>query len=210
MPKNNKKIYTQENFEEDINELENLINEYQEGGDNNEENNNNNNENNNNNYENNNNNYENNNNNYENNNNEDSDEDNYEDEENHYGSQNGGKKEYTGTYRHFKIVEVNGKPIKLDAIANIKEHQTPISAAKKLLRSYCRAKKLSENDRLKLHIVFSIKETNRGSNNKIFGPYSGKYRKYTAKELQSAVASGITFHMKPEVRLHKEKMQKGG
>ena len=104
MPKKNNKVYTQEEFENDINELEEMINK-QKGGENEE-----------NNY------------NYEN------------DVDSQEGNnQFGGKKAYTGTYRHFKIVEVNGKPVNMDAMANIKEHQTPISAAKKLLRSYCRA-----------------------------------------------------------------------
>jgi hypothetical protein len=123
--------------------------------------------------------------------------------------QYGGKK-YNGNYRHFKIVEIDGKPIKLNSIANIKENQTPISAAKKLLRSYCRFKKMDPNDRLKLNIVFSIKETNRDSNNKIYGPYSGKYRKYTQKEMESSIASGVKFQMKPEVKLYKGTIQKGG
>ena len=174
MPKKNNKVYTQEEFENDINELEEMINK-QKGGENEE-----------NNY------------NYEN------------DVDSQEGNnQFGGKKAYTGTYRHFKIVEVNGKPVNMDAMANIKEHQTPISAAKKLLRSYCRAKGLKESDRLKLHITFTIRETTRG-HSKFYGPYSGKYRKYTAQEMKASVASGITFHMKPEVRLHKEKVQKGG
>jgi hypothetical protein len=160
MPKNNQskeeETYTQEQFENDLEELEALIEQSQET------------------------------------------------------NQSGGKKTHTGELRHFKLVTVDGKEVDLDATANIKEHQTPLSAAKKLLRSYCRAHKLKEANRLKVDIEFTIRETNRGSKNKIYGPYSGKYRKYTPAEMKKAQASGITFHMKPEVKIIKAKKMKGG
>jgi len=160
MPKNNQskeeETYTQEQFENDLEELEALIEQSQET------------------------------------------------------NQSGGKKTHTGELRHFKLVTVDGKEVDLDATANIKEHQTPLSAAKKLLRSYCRAHKLKEASRLKVDIEFTIRETNRGSKNKIYGPYSGKYRKYTPAEMKKAQASGITFHMKPEVKIIKSKKMKGG
>jgi len=149
MPKTNSQdIYTQEEFEQDLTELESLIQQSQSSN-----------------------------------------------------VQSGGAKEYDGEYRHFKLVTVDGKEVNLDCTANIKDHQTPLSAAKKLLRSYCRAHKLKEANRLKVDIEFTIRETNRGSKPKIYGPYSGKYRKYTPAEMKKAQASGITFHMKPEVKL---------
>ena len=161
MPRNNKsdkETYTQEQFEEDLNELEALIEQSQSSNNNN--------------------------------------------------NQSGGKKTHTGELRHFKLVTVDGKEVDLDCTANIKDHQTPLSAAKKLLRSYCRAHKLKEANRLKVDIEFTIRETNRGSKNKIYGPYSGKYRKYTPAEMKKAQAAGITFHMKPEVKLIKDKKNK--
>jgi hypothetical protein len=115
----------------------------------------------------------------------------------------GGKKEYTGEYRHFKLDSVNGQPVKIEAFANIKEHQTPLNAAKKLLRSYCKSQGLKESNRLKLNITFTIRESTRGRS-KVFGPYTGKYYKYSAEELKKAQASGITFHMKPVVKLAKK------
>ena len=123
---------------------------------------------------------------------------------NHNSTKNfyGGKKAYTGEYRHFKLDTVNGQPVKFEALANIKDHQTPLSAAKKLLRSYCRAKGLKESNRLKLNVKFTIRETTRG-HSKVFGPYSGKYHKYTAEEMKKAKASGVVFHMKPVVKLSK-------
>jgi hypothetical protein len=194
MPKKNNKVYTQEEFEADIAELESLINNGNlEGGantvpmeetgndysgqmggyeddENNEEDEN-----------------------YENNNEEDYDD----------TKQYGGKSEYKGSYRHFKLDSVNGKPVTFESKANITENQTPLNAAKKLLRSYCRSKGLKESDRLKLNITFTIRETTRG-HSKIFGPYTGKYQKYTAEELKKSKASGITFKMKPIVKLAKK------
>jgi len=154
MPKNNneEETYSQEDFEKDLNELEELIQESQ---------------------------------------------------------QEGGRMS-SGPKRHFKLATVDGKEVDFEATANIKSHQTPLSAAKKLLRSYCRALKLKEANRLKVDIKFTIRESTRGSGNKVFGPYSGKYRKYTPAEMKKAQASGITFHMKPEVKLLKSKKQKGG
>jgi hypothetical protein len=139
---------------------------------------------------------------------------------NNDNEQNGGKKDkYTGTYRHFKLYEVNGKPVDIDSIVNIKEHHTPINAAKKLLRSYCNSKKLSKNDKYKIHITFSIRETTRGSDKSksIYGPYTGRYHKYTPEEMKKAtysIGSGkkLVLTMKPVVKLHKKKnvVHKGG
>ncbi len=118
--------------------------------------------------------------------------------------QHGGKKDYNGELRHFKIVEVDGKEVKLKGRVNIKDHQTPLNAAKKLLTSYAKEHNLKDNGKTKLNIVFSIQETNRESKNKIYGPYSGKYYKYTPAEAAKAKASGISFKFKPIVKLHKK------
>jgi len=131
-----------------------------------------------------------------------------------FSNQNGSAKEYNGVYRHFKIIEVNGKSVKYDNSASIKEHQTPLNAAKKLLKSICIQMGLKGNKKLECHATYIIQETTRGSNKKMFGPYKGKYLKYTPEEAKKAMASGISFKMKPVVKLHKDfshvKTIKGG
>ena len=126
----------------------------------------------------------------------------------------GGKKEYTGTYRHFKMVEADGKVVKTDARADIKEHQTPLNAAKKLLTSMVKKEKLSDNAKSKLKVIFYIQETNRESKSKIYGPYVGTYYKYTPSEAAKAKAAEgkVSFKFKPVVKLYKgnKKEQKGG
>ena len=54
------------------------------------------------------------------------------------------QKEYTGTYRHFTLHEVDGKEVEIGT-ADIKDHQTPLNAAKKLLSSYCRHEGIKSN-----------------------------------------------------------------
>ena len=122
--------------------------------------------------------------------------------------QEGGAKDYDGSYRNFKIVEVNGKAVKYDSGASIKEHQTPLNAAKKLLKSICLQMGLKGNKKLDCHVTFVIQETTRGSKKKIYGPYKGKYAKYTPEEAKKATASGISFKMKPVVKLHKHSSPK--
>lgn len=193
MPVNKKNNYTQKEFEKDLNELEKLI-KNQKGGNNKED------------FD-----------------EEDFEEENYEEEdlddeededEDDYeeNEQYGGKAKYEGTYRHFKLVEVDGKKVDYGK-SHIKEHQTPINAAKKILLSIALKKGLKANDKLKLpHTVFSIQETTRGSkkHGKI-STYSGKYKKYTPEEMKKAQASGQSFKMKPIVKLHHEKQNhKGG
>jgi hypothetical protein len=125
------------------------------------------------------------------------------------------KKEYTGTFRHFKIFEVDGKEFKSDARANIKEHHTPLIAARKLLSSMVREKKLNDNTKSKFKVIFSIKETTRDSKTKtkVYGPYQGSYHKYTPSEAAKAkTADGkVSLKFKPIVKLFKgSKEQKGG
>lgn len=135
-------------------------------------------------------------------------------------SQKGGKKKaskakstkapYTGTYRHFRVVKLNGKEVHVGSAA-IKEHHTPLNAARKLLMSIAKHENLTKLKKLGLKAHFLIQETTRGSAHKIYGPYHGKYVKYTAEEAKTAMASGIKFQMKPVVKLSKEKNnQKGG
>ena len=114
----------------------------------------------------------------------------------------GAKKEYTGTYRHFTLHEVNGKEVEIGT-ATIKDYQTPLNAAKKLLSSYCRHEGIKSNERNKINITFTIRETTRG-HSKIYGPYKGKFVKYD-KPVMIKLKSGkvIKRTVKPMVKLSK-------
>jgi hypothetical protein len=68
------------------------------------------------------------------------------------------------SHRSFKLNSVNKKPIKLNILTKIKETQTPSSAGKKLLTSYCKSKGITKEDISE----FTIRET---STKKIYGPY---------------------------------------
>ena len=116
----------------------------------------------------------------------------------------GGVKDYSGTYRHFKIVHLNGKDVNFDYSAKIKDTQTPLNAAKKLLKSICLHMGLKGMKKLQCNAKFVIKETTQGSEKKMFGPYKGSYIKYTPAEAKKAMASGISFKMKPSVKLSKK------
>jgi hypothetical protein len=121
----------------------------------------------------------------------------------------GAPKESDEGLRRFKIASVDGKPVVLTGRITIKSHQTPLSAAKKLLRSYAKHHGLTENGKTKLKIVYTIQETTKGSKKKVYGPYEGKYYKYNKEEAEKAKASGISFKFKPMVKLHKVE-RKGG
>jgi hypothetical protein len=182
------KQYTQKQFEQDLSELELLIKENSlKGGDSGKN---------------------------DSDNDSDSDSDSKNDSDGENSMHDGGKKEYTGLYRHFKMVEADGKQVKSDARADIKEHQTPLNAAKKLLTSMVKKEKLSDNAKTKLKVIFYIQETNRDSKSKIYGPYIGTYYKYTASEAAKAKAAkgAVSFKFKPIVKLYKgnKKEQKGG
>lgn len=116
----------------------------------------------------------------------------------------GGKKIYNSTYRNFKIVELNGKAVNFDYGASIKENQTPLNASKKLLKSICLSMGLKGMKKLQCNVTFVIKETTQGSKKNMYGPYKGKYTKYTPEEAKKAKASGIQFKMKPIVKLFKK------
>ena len=80
-----------------------------------------------------------------------------------------------------------------------------------------RSKKLSDNAKTKLKVIFYIKETNRDSKGKVYGPYVGKYHKYSANEAAKShykIKGGPEIHhkFKPIVKLYKgdKKEQKGG
>ena len=73
--------------------------------------------------------------------------------------------------RHFRIIQLNNKNIKLGNV-HIKSDSTPINAAKKLLMN------LTKNNKLKLQKAsILIQESTKGSTKKIYGPYLGNFKK---------------------------------
>jgi len=108
--------------------------------------------------------------------------------------------------RQFKVINVDDETCDIGSVS-ISETSSPINAAKKLLRSIARNKKLEGKDKIKLkEVKYTIKETTRNSNKKEYGPYIGYYNKLTRKEMKDAqTANGsITFKMKPVVKLHRK------
>ena len=118
------------------------------------------------------------------------------------------KKEYKGSLRHFTLHEADGKIVSIGNVS-IKEHQTPLDAAKKLFSCYCRNKGVKSNERNKVNIKFCIRETTR-SHGKIYGPYKGKFVKYN-KPLMVKLKTGKTIKIvgKPYVKLSKNNMVGG-
>jgi len=94
--------------------------------------------------------------------------------------------------RNFKIVSINNQPINYNSKVTIKDYQSPIDAAKKVLQLI--SVNMSENEKLKLKSTFMIKET---TSKKIYGPYKGTYIKVDKLKI------------KPCVKLCK-KLMKGG
>ena len=145
-----------------------------------------------------------------------------EEEEQHGGkmekSMKGESEEGKEHLRHFKLVEVDGKPYKSSSRVNITDNQTPSSAAKKLLTRMIRSQKLSDSAKSKLKVIFYIKETNRESKGKVYGPYVGTYHKYTPSEAAKShyqIKDGgplIHHKFKTIVKLYKgnKTTQKGG
>lgn len=110
---------------------------------------------------------------------------------------------YIGKIRHFKVVRLDSKEIDIGRV-DIRASQTPLKAAKKLLGSIATYHNLKKLNKLDLDVVFMIKETTRDSKQKIYGPYKGKYIKLTPEQMEKATRAGITFTMRPSVKLYKE------
>jgi hypothetical protein len=89
---------------------------------------------------------------------------------------------------------------------DIKDHQNPLKAAKKLLGSIATHKNLTKLNKLKLNVVFMIKETTLDSKQKTYGLYKRKYIKLTPEEMKKVNHAGITFSMNPSIKLHKEEL----
>jgi hypothetical protein len=113
--------------------------------------------------------------------------------------------------RHFVLSELNGRSVKFGT-AEIGEKKSPSAAARKILKSIAHEKNLYGNDKLKLgKVTFSIRETTQWRKiKKIYGPYVGEYKKYTAEEMKKAKAFEREYHMKPVVTLKKSNNMKGG
>jgi len=239
MPTTNKNSYTSKKFQNDLSELEEMIQQNQSGGKKSSsiKNNNNNNINNKNKkisknmgkYE-------------EEDEDEDEDEDDEDDEEEeeqdesddesfYGGAKRPTKAPYEGPMRHFKLVEINGKPVNFESKSSIRQETTkdhkaqrPAVAAKRILRSIAKHNNLKGENKVKLNIVFSIQETTR--NFKSYGKvstYKGKYIKLTTSEMKKAqkasnkkeMPSGISPKIKGVITKHIPKIkntnaQKGG
>jgi hypothetical protein len=130
--------------------------------------------------------------------------------------------------RRFKIDSIkkgnNLEKVTFDATTSIKPGSTPLSAARKLLTSYCEKTKTPKS---KVNIVYTIREITRDYKkgfHKVYGPYSGKYHMYTNAEKKEAKAAGVSFSGKPVVKkqkalasivqhnkeVHDKKVKKGG
>ncbi len=133
----------------------------------------------------------------------------------------GGKVEEDDKTRKFTVCQLNGKDL-TDEIGHveIKVGRTPLNAAKKLLKSIAKHMKLKGNARHSLKVTFVIRESTRGSkrHNKMYGPYHGRYHKYTPEEAKKAAVKKPDgtlqkFGLKPMVKLAKHgktNHQKGG
>jgi hypothetical protein len=109
--------------------------------------------------------------------------------------------------RRFKIDSIKKgnslEKVTFDATTSIKPGSTPLSAARKLLTSYCEATRTPKS---KVNIVYTIREITRDYKkgfHKVYGPYSGKYHMYTNAEKKEAKASGVSFSGKPVVKKQK-------
>ena len=121
--------------------------------------------------------------------------------------------------RTFKIVELNGKVVDFGHLTIKKKTSSgnpgpgPSAVAKKALSSIAKHLKINKD---KLDVKFMIQEITRGpSQYKIYGPYHGKYRKYSAKEIkekQIKTKNGkiIKIEYEPIVKLVKKNKKKGG
>ena len=130
-------------------------------------------------------------------------------------SQLGGKKKSEVAkkdLRRFKVVMLDQKEVDIGEAEINKTTQTPVDAAKKLLRSIALHKGMRGNNKLRLDAFFVIQETTRDAktHGKRYGPYSGKYRKYTAAEQAAAkTADGkVKFSMTSVVKKYKSNNQK--
>lgn len=136
----------------------------------------------------------------------------------------GGKIEKDDKVRTFTVSILNGKELTEEiGDISIKEGRTPLSAAKKLFSSLAKHNKLKGNAKHSFKATFMIREKTRSrkTHDKVYGPYSGKYHKYTPDEIKKSeikLKSGkiIRHTLRPDVKLsksnksNKSSNQKGG
>jgi hypothetical protein len=106
--------------------------------------------------------------------------------------------------RHFKLIEADKKEMNLGYVKVHPETGTPVSAAKKLFRSYSHSLNLAGADKLKVKATFTIQETTKDSSKKIYGPYIGSWKALSEKDKKDATRSGVHFAMRSVVRLKGE------
>lgn len=111
------------------------------------------------------------------------------------------KEEKKGGDRHFKLIEADKKEMNLGYVKVHPETGTPVSAAKKLFRSYSHSLNLAGADKLKVKATFTIQETTKDSSKKIYGPYVGSWKALSEKDKKEATRSGVNFSMRSMVRL---------
>ncbi len=115
-------------------------------------------------------------------------------------SEGGSKNSQT---RRFKMIEANKNEVNIGYVKINSDKGSPYQAAKKLFSSYCHNKDLTGNDKLKVKTTFTIQETTKDSNHKIYGPYVGSWKSLNKEEKKSASRAGIQFNMRSKVKLLK-------
>lgn len=139
--------------------------------------------------------------------------------ENMIKKQGGSEKDDISNKRTFKVVELNGKVVDFGNFTIKKKTSGgnpgpgPIIAARKALQSISKYLKVNKS---KLNVNFMIQEITRGKTQyKIYGPYTGYYRKYSTKELKDKKIKTkdgkfIVLEYEPIVKLEKLYNKKGG
>ena len=117
-------------------------------------------------------------------------------------------------YRYFTLYKLDNKIIELGRV-KISYYAFPLDAAKKLLNSICKYKGLKKNNKLKCKAIYYIREITQNIDKKIYGPYTGTYKKYDKPVIVKLKNNTIIKHtMYPHVFKLKNKkkiyVQKGG
>ena len=116
--------------------------------------------------------------------------------------QSGGKK--AEGERRFVVIEVNGKKVKPFGRYSSKPTKmnpaSPGQAAKRAYKQICRKHKLKGE---KCKLKFTLRETTRGSNKKIYGPYKGTMKKLKKPRVFVRDGKKITSKYEPVVKIDK-------
>lgn len=96
--------------------------------------------------------------------------------------------------RHFHIIQLNNKNVKIGNVS-IKKESTPINAAKKLLNNLVKNKLNLK----KANIL--IKESTKDSTKKIYGPYLGYFQKNKLVEIKKDVKKDVKVKTKTSAKL---------